>query len=204
MAPTSIAPLLEANGVARSEDEIVALIRGVLAAPEAVDGDAWLDLIAPADASDLRAALRALKDELATPAAPEPPGRRTVWPGCARYSPSGVWDGMILPLTDEHRSEYIPAASQRLAWLTGSPALPASSRCCRTAPRCSSTAATRSRPKSSSIRPCSSAATSPSDRRPAGSATICAPASAWASTPGCTSRPRSSATAVPATKAAPS
>jgi len=41
MTPTSIAPLLEASGVARSEDEVVELIRGVLAAPEPPDGDAF-------------------------------------------------------------------------------------------------------------------------------------------------------------------
>ncbi len=28
-------------------------------------------------------------------------------------------DGFVLPLTDEHHSEYLPPAAQRLTWLTG-------------------------------------------------------------------------------------
>jgi hypothetical protein len=61
MAATSIAPLLEASGIGWREDDVVALVQGVLAAPEAVDGDAWLDLVAPRSATELRAGLRALK-----------------------------------------------------------------------------------------------------------------------------------------------
>ena len=58
MASTALAPLLEASGVPWREDEVVELIRGVLAAPEPVDPAAWLDLIAPADAQELRDALQ--------------------------------------------------------------------------------------------------------------------------------------------------
>ena len=72
MASTSLAPLLEASGVARREDEVVALIRGRAGGARAgFDPDAWLDLIAPPDAHELRDALRALKAELA----PRPPHR---------------------------------------------------------------------------------------------------------------------------------
>jgi Xaa-Pro aminopeptidase len=118
MAPTSIAPLLEASGIARPEDEVVDLIRGVLAAPEALDGDAWLDLIAPQDAKELRGALRALKAELAPRLRSEPLVAERLRSLRQALAARGV-DGMILPLTDEHRSEYIPASSMRLTWLTG-------------------------------------------------------------------------------------
>jgi Xaa-Pro aminopeptidase len=118
MAPTSIAPLLEASGIARSEDEIVELVRGVLAAPEPLDGDAWLDLIAPQGATELRAALRALKTELAPRPRSEPPVAERLASLRKELAARGV-DGMILPLTDEHRSEYIPASAMRLTWLTG-------------------------------------------------------------------------------------
>jgi Xaa-Pro aminopeptidase len=118
MAPTSIAALLEASGVDRSEDEIVDLVRGALAAPEAVDGDAWLDLIAPPDATALRAGLRALKAELVPQARNLPPVSARVAMLRKALAARGV-DGMILPLTDEHRSEYIPASAKRLTWLTG-------------------------------------------------------------------------------------
>jgi Xaa-Pro aminopeptidase len=118
MAPTSIAPQLEASGIARREDEVIELIRGVLAAPEALDGDAWLDLIAPHGARELRAALRALKAELAPQPRSEPPAAARLRSLRQALAARGV-NGMILPLTDEHRSEYLPACSRRLTWLTG-------------------------------------------------------------------------------------
>jgi Xaa-Pro aminopeptidase len=118
MAPTSIAPLLEANGVARSEEEVVALIRGVLAAPEPLDPDAWLELIAPPEARELRAALRALKADLAQRTVTDPPVAQRLASLRRALAARGV-DGLILPLTDEHRSEYIPASAMRLSWLTG-------------------------------------------------------------------------------------
>jgi Xaa-Pro aminopeptidase len=118
MSPTPIAPLLEASGSARSEAEVVALIRGVLAAPEPLDQDAWLDLVAPRDASELRAALRALKAELAPQPQDEPPVAQRLADLRRELAARGI-DGMILPLTDEHRSEYIPASAMRLTWLTG-------------------------------------------------------------------------------------
>ena len=118
MAPTSIAPLLEASGIARSEEEVVALVRGVLAAPEPLDHDAWLDLVAPPEAGELRDALRALKAELTPAPHAEPPVGERLAALRRELTRRGV-DGMILPLTDEHRSEYIPASAMRLTWLTG-------------------------------------------------------------------------------------
>ena len=90
----------------------------MLEAPEALDGDAWLDLIAPHDATELRAALRAIKAELAPRPRSEPPVAERLRSLRQALAARGV-DGMILPLTDEHRSEYIPASAMRLTWLTG-------------------------------------------------------------------------------------
>jgi Xaa-Pro aminopeptidase len=118
MAPTSLAPLLEASGIPWREDEVVELIQGVLAAPEPLDADAWLDLIAPPGASELRAALRALKAGLAPGPPSEPPAAQRLASLRRALAAQGV-DGLILPLTDEHRSEYIPASAMRLSWLTG-------------------------------------------------------------------------------------
>ena len=83
-----------------------------------MDPDAWLDLIAPPDASELRAALRALKAELAQRPFTDPPVAQRLASLRRALAARGV-DGMILPLTDEHRSEYIPASAMRLTWLTG-------------------------------------------------------------------------------------
>ena len=119
MTATSIGPLLEASGIRLSEDDVTALVRGVLAAPESDDAEGWLDLIAPEGSAELRAALRALKVEIAAAAEPaEPPVAERVDRLRQELGRRGV-DGMILPLTDEHRSEYIPASAMRLTWLTG-------------------------------------------------------------------------------------
>ena len=110
---------LALHGVKTSLDEIDDLLRGVLAAPKGHDPDAWLDLIAPSDAADLRDLLRERLAEI---------GKEDANPSLAvadrlqrlRSTLSTLdLDGLIVPLTDEHRNEYIPDARQRLAWLTG-------------------------------------------------------------------------------------
>jgi Xaa-Pro aminopeptidase len=118
MKPSSLPALLAEYGVRQSEDEIVALIRGVLAAPPTADPDAWLDLVAPPDADELRTRLRAIKRELADRSTPEPPIADRLARLRRALAERGV-AGMILPLTDEHRSEYIPGSAKRLTWLTG-------------------------------------------------------------------------------------
>jgi Xaa-Pro aminopeptidase len=114
-----LAALLERSGAHLSVEEVRALVAGVLAAPEGFDPDAWLDLVAPPEAADLRAVLRELKAELVSARPrPDPPVTERLAALRRVLTERGV-DGFILPLTDEHRSEYIPAAAQRLAWLTG-------------------------------------------------------------------------------------
>jgi Xaa-Pro aminopeptidase len=110
--------LLAAAGVRRSAAEIRELIRGVIAAPAGPEPDAWLDLVAPPEAHELRACLVRLKDELARARIEEPPIPERLRRLRAELSARRL-DGLILPLTDEHRNEYPPACAQRLAWLTG-------------------------------------------------------------------------------------
>jgi Xaa-Pro aminopeptidase len=118
MTESSLPALLAEHGIRQTEDEIVGLIRGVLAAPPALDPDAWLDLVAPRHADELRARLRAIKRELADRSMPEPPIADRLASLRRVLAERGV-DGMVLPLTDEHRSEYIPGSAKRLTWLTG-------------------------------------------------------------------------------------
>jgi Xaa-Pro aminopeptidase len=113
-----LARLLAAAGVRRSVKDIHALIRGVIAAPAGPEPDAWLDLVAPPDAAGLRACLRRLKDDLARAPVEEPPIPERLRRLRAELRARRL-DGLILPLTDEHRSEYLPGCAQRLAWLTG-------------------------------------------------------------------------------------
>jgi Xaa-Pro aminopeptidase len=113
-----LARLLTAAGVRRSIEEIRELIRGVIAAPPGPEPEAWLDLVAPPEAHELRAHLLRLKHGLANAPVEEPPIAERLRRLRAELSARRL-DGLILPLTDEHRNEYVPACAQRLAWLTG-------------------------------------------------------------------------------------
>ena len=56
-------------------------------------------------------------------------------------------DGFVVPRADRHQNEYVPPCEERLAWLTGFTGSAGAPSCSPTAPRCSSTAATRCRPR---------------------------------------------------------
>jgi len=122
MAATGDGRLMEAlasHGIEKSIEEIDDLLKGVLAAPKGHDPDAWLDLIAPSEAADLRDLLRDHLTSLGKKSANPPlPIADRLQRLKSTLSVSDL-DGLIVPLTDEHRNEYIPDARQRLAWLTG-------------------------------------------------------------------------------------
>ena len=113
-----LAALLAASGVERTVDEVLELVAGVAAAAPGFSPDAWLDLIAPPEAAELRAHLRRRKAALAAAHPVEPPVADRLAALRAALARQGA-DGFVLPLTDEHRSEYLPRAAQRLTWLTG-------------------------------------------------------------------------------------
>ena len=113
-----LARLLAAAGVRRSVEDVRELVRGVLAAPAGPKPDAWLNLVAPPDAAELRACLLRLKDELARAQPAEPPIAERLRRLRAELGARGL-DSLIVPLTDEYHNEYVPAYAQRLAWLTG-------------------------------------------------------------------------------------
>ena len=99
------------------------LIAGLLAAPEDVDGAAWLGLVAASPSPALAAQLQALR---AAMAAGQGDGvADETLPVAARLAALrrelaalGV-DGVIVPRADEHQGEYVPLYARRLAWLTG-------------------------------------------------------------------------------------
>ncbi len=95
------------------------LIAGVLAAPDGLDQDRWMVLVAPRLDPGLKAALGALRIELAAQTRSNGPpftDRLAAVRGALRDQ--GL-DGFIVPHADEHQGEYLPPRAERLAWLTG-------------------------------------------------------------------------------------
>ena len=94
------------------------LVAGVLAAPPAVDAQAWHVLVAGAPSPALAAQLEALKAEIAAAL----PGE-TAWSHAriAAFRAELVrqkLDGFVLPRGDEHQGEYVSPRAERLWWLT--------------------------------------------------------------------------------------
>ena len=98
------------------------LLAGVLAAPEPEDPEAWMDLVAERRSRALATQLDALKRDLAATGddglgAGTDHGARLAELR-AELERRGL-QGFLVPRSDEHQGEYVPARAQRLAWLTG-------------------------------------------------------------------------------------
>ena len=110
---------LALHGIQKTLSDVDSLLRGILAAPKGHNADAWLDLIAPPEATVLRDLLRErlirTGRESTSPPLPITDRLQRLRSTLAELDVHGF----VLPLTDEHRNEYIPDARQRLAWLTG-------------------------------------------------------------------------------------
>jgi Xaa-Pro aminopeptidase len=97
------------------------LIAGIEAAPEPLDPDAWMALVAADPGEPLKAQLRAFRARLHIAhkggASREEIAAR-VAALRAELARRGL-DGFIVPRADEHQGEYVPAHAERLAWITG-------------------------------------------------------------------------------------
>lgn len=110
--------LLKAHHCPLSIDELRLLVEGQLAAPEPVDPDSWIDLVAPNPSADLREALRSFSADckLAVVETELSSGLRIE--ALRSELSRRELDGFLVPLSDEHQSEFPPKRAQRLAWLT--------------------------------------------------------------------------------------
>jgi Xaa-Pro aminopeptidase len=112
--------LLRKAGSAYQVRQLAGLLAGVEAAPAPADGDAWIELVAPAASDALKAQLVAYRSE----AAPARPGAKDGTAATrvaalrAELKRRGL-AGFIVPRADEHQGEYVPPRAERLAWLTG-------------------------------------------------------------------------------------
>jgi Xaa-Pro aminopeptidase len=100
---------------------------GLEAAPEGIDDEAWMALVAPAPGPALRAQLAAWRARSEPPdsaiaALPRTPSPAVLAERLAalRHEMSRRrLDGFMVPRADEHQGEYVPPRAERLAWLTG-------------------------------------------------------------------------------------
>jgi Xaa-Pro aminopeptidase len=120
-----LAQLLAAANSPLDVDATIALVGGVLAAPEEI-GNSWHALVADPTPAPLAAALDALRDRLAAEfrdglgaedfaRLPRPARLGLLREELARRGLAGF----IVPRADEYQGEYVPRRGQRLAWLTG-------------------------------------------------------------------------------------
>ncbi|MDJ0934545.1 MAG: aminopeptidase P family protein [Kiloniellales bacterium] len=117
-----LARLLDQAGVDLDATAVRDFLAGVLGAPEPEDPEAWMDLVAEQRSSALTAQLAALKRDLA---AKRDDGLGAGADHAARLADLRAelarrgLQGFLVPRSDEHQGEYVPARAQRLAWLTG-------------------------------------------------------------------------------------
>ena len=118
----TLARMLLQAGARLTLPELRELLAGVIAAPVAVDPEGWIALVADDPPPALRAALLRLELAMRAESAdglgvrPAPADRLAAVR--AELNRRGV-DGFLVPLADEHQSEFPPARARRLEWLTG-------------------------------------------------------------------------------------
>lgn len=111
--------LLKEAGSLYTPFEAREIVKGVLAAAPGLEGGAWLSLVAPQPSPELEQALLALRDDLAhRPAVGRADHAARLVILRTRLESHGL-QGFLVPRADEHQGEYVPAHSERLAWLTG-------------------------------------------------------------------------------------
>lgn len=94
------------------------LLRGIAAAPEPYPAGSWLELVAPEVPPALAEMLRRRVAALRAATFAEPPLAERLGRLRQRLVALGL-GGLVLQRTDEFGSEHLPAAAERVAWLTG-------------------------------------------------------------------------------------
>ncbi|MGE4221417.1 MAG: aminopeptidase P family N-terminal domain-containing protein, partial [Alphaproteobacteria bacterium] len=122
MDERSLAAALEAAGITMPVSALRAVLDGVVAAPAPRRKGAWIDLVAPSADAALRAQLAALEDAARASSdagfLPGPAPAERLDALRAELVRRGL-DGFIVPRTDAHQGEFVPAHDERLRWLTG-------------------------------------------------------------------------------------
>lgn len=116
-----LADTLTRAGAPWTPQALRAVVAGVAAAPPAIDDNAWMDLIIPHPDEDVMARLAALRQRLTRDY--EARASDDVLAGRLADLRKDLTrqhlTGFLVPRSDEHQGEQVPACSERLAWLTG-------------------------------------------------------------------------------------
>lgn len=117
-AVQSLQDLLAGHGSRHTAESVASLLAGIVAAPaDAGDPDSWQRLFSY-EAPEVLAAIAALKQQMETQAPVDVPMAQRLASLRAEMSKLGV-DGFFIPRADEYQGEYVPAAADRLAWISG-------------------------------------------------------------------------------------
>jgi Xaa-Pro aminopeptidase len=118
----SLLARLNQAGATLDMDQWRAIADGVVAAPESREADAWMALLAPNADEPLKVQLRLFRELTAERYDPGftvgPAPRERIGIFRDELEKHGL-NGFIVPRTDEHQGEYVPAYAERLRWLTG-------------------------------------------------------------------------------------
>lgn len=124
MTPTekALETLLRESASKLSPEDVDRLVAGIAAAPAAIDADRWMMLVADRRTPELDGMLRTLlaaeRQRLDSAAATRPPVGDRLASLRAELAGRDL-DGFVVPLADEHQSEFPPGRTRRLEWLTG-------------------------------------------------------------------------------------
>ncbi len=112
----ALAGLIDDAGLTMTPAELRDLLRGINAAPESAD---WLSLVAPDAAPPVAERLALAKAALAGVTDQHGPALPERVPALRRRLEALDLHGFVIPRADAHQGENVPAAAERLAWLTG-------------------------------------------------------------------------------------
>lgn len=118
-----LSELLQRAGTALDRQGLLDLIKGVLAAPENANPDAWLSLVSSRLPKPLVCELRSLREDVSAGLGDGGLDGRRSRPDRLEALRTELnkrhLDGFVIPRSDEHQGEYVARRSERLAWLTG-------------------------------------------------------------------------------------